>query len=470
MRSGVMRLILAAVLVCAARSLAAQTLGRIEFPTSGAVAAQARFLVGVGYLHSFEYDSAAAAFRAAQRLDSTFAMAYWGEAMSYTHPVWNEKDSSAAREALVRLAPTAGARQALAPTERERGYLRAVEVLYGGGGKARLDTLYAAEMERLSAAFPDDDEARSFYALALLGLSQGERVVPTYMRAGALAQDVLRRNPRHPGALHYAIHAFDDPMHAPLGLHVARTYSQVAPDAPHAQHMTTHIFLALGLWDETIAQNVIAAGPDRTKWTPGHYTLWLLYGLLQAGRHDEARELLEVTHANSSPRHAGSLGWMAAHYLVDSERWSDPVAAWPVPAEGRGPMVAAGAFARAYAAMKRGDTVELQRWRAVLGARAAHAGAEFERVLADMLAGAEASAGGRHGEAVRILAAAEEQVSIWPVEFGPPALLMPVPELLGEVLLAAGRHDDAAAAFSRALALQPGRWKALRGLEAARLH
>ena len=461
------RFVLAAVLFCAGQPAAAQTLGRIDFPTSGAPAAQERFLVGVGYLHNFEYDSAAAAFRDAQRIDSAFVMAYWGEAMTYTHPVWNEKDADAARAALSRLGPTPEARAAKAPTERERGYLRAVEVLYGEGEKARLDTLYADEMARLSTAYPDDDEARSFHALALIGLSQAERAVPTYMRAGAIAQDVLRRNPEHPGALHYAIHAFDDPTHAPLGLDAARKYSQVAPDAPHAQHMTTHIFLALGMWDETISQNVIASGPDRDEWTPGHYTLWLLYGLVQAGRDDDARELLEIARSNALPRHARSLAWMTAHYLVDSERWDDPVAAWPVPLDGRGPIVAVGAFARAYAALKRADAAEVERWRAVLKERAAGPDAELEQILAQMLAGAEAAAAGRTDEAVRVLTAAAEHEAAMPVEFGPPALLKPVAELMGEVLLAAGRCEEAAAAFRRALELQPGRRVSVRGLEAS---
>lgn len=267
----------------AATPLAAQTqrLGTISFPNSGPPAAQRPFLRGVLLLHSFEYHDAADAFREAQRLAPGFALAYWGEAMTQTHPVWNEQELDTARAILARLAPTPEERSARARTARERAYLEAVEILYGEGSKARRDTLYSGAMARLAAAYPRDLEAQAFYALSLLGLSQGTRNVPTYMRAGALAEDVLRRNPDHPGAAHYVIHAFDDPAHAPLGLPAARAYSRIAPGAAHARHMTSHIFLALGMWDETVDANIAALGPNRSKWPPSHPSAWLDYAYLQ---------------------------------------------------------------------------------------------------------------------------------------------------------------------------------------------
>ncbi len=445
----------------------AQDLGRVEFPTSGSLAAQPKVLEGVGFLHNFEYESARAAFREAQRIEPGFAMAYWGEAMTYTHPVWNQKDADSARMALGRLGPTPEARAAKAPTAREKAYLRAVEVLYGEGPKPRLDTLYAVEMERLSAAYPEDEDARSLHALALIGLSQGERVVSTYMRAGAIALEVLSRNPAHPGALHYAIHAFDDPVHAPLGLSAARTYSQIAPDAPHAQHMTTHIFLALGMWDEVISQNVVASGPERSAWTPNHYTAWLLYGYLQAGRHAEARGHLELTRGNMRPRQAATMAVMDAHYLIDTERWDDPVAlaadAPQVPTR----IGALVAFARAYAALRRGDAAALTRWRNALAAAAADSARTFERVLALQLAGAEAHAAGQNEAAIARLREAAALEESMPVEFGPPAVVKPSYELLGEALLAMARYDEAVGAFRRSLELAPKRWLSLRGLSRA---
>lgn len=237
-------------------------LGTIYFPTSGSSTAQPHFVRGVLFLHSFEYDSAAAEFRKAQYEDPAFAMAYWGEAMTYTHPVWDEQDMNAARAALARLDSSAQARRAKAKIPREAAYFNAVEILYGNGTKPHRDTLYSTAMERLSAQYPSDVEARAFYALSLLGLNQGVRDVPTYLRAGAIAEDIFKKYPDHPGAAHYVIHSYDDPAHAALGLKAARAYSKIAPGAAHAQHMTTHIFMALGMWDEVASQNEIASGAD----------------------------------------------------------------------------------------------------------------------------------------------------------------------------------------------------------------
>ncbi len=260
--------------VAAVLSAQTQRLGTIDFPTSGPPAAQSAFIRGVLLLHSFEYQDAARAFREAQRIDPGFALAYWGEALTYTHPLWDEQDVNAARASLLRLGPTREARRAKAPTPREQAYLDAVEILYGDGPKARRDTAYSRAMERLVARFPADREAQVFYAASLLGLSQGVRNVPTYMRAAAIVGRVFRDNPDHPGAAHLLIHCYDDPIHAPLGLAAARAYSKIAPDAAHAQHMTTHIFLALGMWDDVVSQNELASGHDPATWAPDHYTQW----------------------------------------------------------------------------------------------------------------------------------------------------------------------------------------------------
>jgi hypothetical protein len=142
-----------------------------------------------------------------------------------------------------------------AKTPREKAYLAAGEALFGEGEKNDRDRRYALAMEQLHAKYPDDVDATCFYALALLGTSNAGRDVPTYMRAAALMEEVFERNPQHPGAAHYLIHSVDDSVHAPLGLRAAYAYAKIAPDSPHAQHMTSHIFLALGMWDETVAAN-----------------------------------------------------------------------------------------------------------------------------------------------------------------------------------------------------------------------
>lgn len=476
------RLLTLGLLALAAAPALAQDpqLGTIIFPTSGQPAAQAAFIRGVLYLHSFEYGSAATAFREAQRLEPGFAMAYWGEAMTLNHPVWNEQDSVAARAALARLAPSSEARRGMAPTARERGYLEAVEQLYASGGpKARRDSLYSAAMMALSAAFPADAEARAFYALSLLGLSQGNRIVPTYMRAGAIALALMQQYPDHPGAAHYAIHAFDDPDHAPLGLPAARAYSRIAPAAPHAQHMTAHIFLALGMWDEVVSQNIIASGTDRSKWTPGHYTQWLQYGLLQLGRAAEADSLLRATLANAgAPLQGGRASYaldMRAAQILNGRQWDPSYLTAPLAVSRTSVGAdAADAFAQGYAALQRGDTAaavaQQQRFpglRARVASRPDFTQPGTVDALAKALDAARAFQAGHPDEALLLIAEANRYEDGLAVEFGPPSIVKPTWELRGEMLLAMDRPREARDAFLRSLALQPNRLLSVQGLAAA---
>ena len=463
----------AAVFFVLAAPASAQNLGTIDFPTSGRPEAQPAFIRGVLYLHSFEYDAAAAAFREAQRLDPGFVMAYWGEAMTYTHPIWNQQDVPAAREALSRLGPDAEARLAKATTARERGWQEAVEILYGEGSKERRDTLYSTAMERLAAQYPDDLEAQSFFALSLLGLSQGVRNVPTYMRAAAIAEAVYRRNPMHPGAAHYIIHAFDDPVHAPLGLYAARAYSKIAPDASHAQHMTTHIFLALGLWDDVVSQNVIASGPDHGQWRPGHYTSWLGYGLLQQGRYEEAARHLALVRFNmeASASQRATLANMRGDYLIATERWADAAISWPIDLGDVTGARAGDAFVRGLAAAHRGDRSTAARLLADLQSASSRSPANedeanevhvieiFTRELQGFLLWLD----GQTDSALAMVRQATVIEDALPVAFGPPDVVKPSHELLGEMLLQANR-PFAAAEFRRALELAPRRALSLRGL------
>ncbi len=219
----------------------AGSLGETNFPNSGSVAAQPDFMRGLLLLHSFEFDAARESFRAAQAKDPGFVMAYWGEALSHNMPIWGEQDLEAARAVLQRLGPTREVRMSKAATERERGYLASVEALYDDGTKVERDASFNRALGELARKFPEDLDARSFYALSWLGLSGSTRDTANYMRAAAEAEAVYELNPRHPGALHYLVHAYDDPVHAPLGLRAARRYGKVAPAAAHAQHMPSHI-------------------------------------------------------------------------------------------------------------------------------------------------------------------------------------------------------------------------------------
>jgi tetratricopeptide (TPR) repeat protein len=455
----------------------AQQLGTIQFPTSASGATQAAFVRGVLFLHSFEYESAATAFREAQRLSPDFALAYWGEAMTYTHPVWNEQDVGKAREALTRLATDAASRRAKAGTPREQLYMDAIEQLYGEGSKPKRDTAYAQVMEQLAGAHPADDEAQSFFALALLGLNQGVRDVSTYLRAGAIAEGVLERNEDHPGGAHYTIHAYDDPMHAARGLHAARQYSKIAPAAPHAQHMTTHIFLAMGMWDDVVSQNIVAAGHDHEQWQAGHYTSWLGYGYAQQGRFDDARKHLETVRANyRKAQRRGeepSLLSMRAQYLINTERWADPVTSWSLEAPNAGVAArAVDAFASFYAAYKAGNQKRarehfaefLRRTKGTLVVDASSTNAGVPDILNAQMRGLLRLGEGDSASALTLLLAAARIEDRLPMEFGPPDVIKPSHELLGEVLLHGGRAADAQREFARALELAPGRARSLLGL------
>ena len=323
--------------------MAAQTpapvLGRITFPTSGSSRAQPPFLRGVLLLHSFEYDDAIDAFRQAQKADPGFAMAYWGEAMAYNQPLWYNENLEKARAVLARLAPmrlrgqtrSPGQTPIQTPTAREKGYLDAVERLFGDGDKRSRDRVYADRMAALHRQFPDDDEAAAFYALALLAtIPSGERNVAVSLKAGGIALDVLKKNPEHPGASHYALHAFDDGEHAAMGLQAARTYARIAPASSHARHMPSHVFLPLGMWDDAVAsdESAFAASVALAK-RKGlsaaqydfHSLAWLHYEYLQQGRFAKARDAMrEVERALGSggsdgPGRSGA----ASHQHVESE-------------------------------------------------------------------------------------------------------------------------------------------------------
>jgi tetratricopeptide (TPR) repeat protein len=469
------RVVFVGLLAFGLRPAAAQRLGRIDFPTSGTGAAAAQFHLGVLYLHSFEYPSALGAFRAAERIDPRFAMAYWGEAMTYTHPVWNQQDLGAGRAALARLAATPELRQARAPTDREKRYLRAVEALYGEGSKPARDTGYAARMAELAAAYPADDEAQLFHALALLGLSQGDRDVPTYLRAGAIAVPIFERRRDHPGAAHYVIHAFDDPLHAPLGLRAARAYSTIAPDAAHAQHMTSHIFLALGLWDDVVRANEVAIGVLARRRSHGagpgcgHYSEWLMYGYLQLDRMDDASRVLRSCQGES-PGHGDpieSYAGMRAAFLVDAP---DPGPYLAEPAAAPADAEIYLAFGTGYAAGRRGDGTAVAAARErVDRAATGLSGAEaaYARILAAELTAIEQELAHEPEAAIASLTLAAHLDDSLPVPFGPPLTAKPPHELLGELFLRQQRWPEAEAAFRAALTRTPNRPAATAGLAKA---
>ena len=219
------------------------SVGSIDFATSESGEAQQHFLRGVAILHSFGWEQAQEQFRAAQEIAPDFAMAYWGESLAYNHPLFSNMDSTEPRAALERLGPTAEIRMAKASTAREKGFLKAVEILWGEGEIGDRKLGYMEAMRDLYESFPDDDEVAAFYALSVLSARAvtPDRDLDNRMaiRAGTIALDIFSRKPMHPGAAHYTIHSFDDPIHAPLALEAAYRYAEIAPAVSHARHMPT---------------------------------------------------------------------------------------------------------------------------------------------------------------------------------------------------------------------------------------
>jgi len=476
--------------------------GQVNFPNSGAPAAQADFLSGLALLHDFEYADAAAAFRRAEAADPGFAMAYWGEAMTFTHPIWMQQDLKAARDAMNKLAPTPAARRAKAKTEREKGYFDALEILYGDGSKKERDFRYEDAMAKLYARHPDDVDAAAFYGLAILGTAHAGRDVATYMRAAGVLEEAWINHRDHPGVVHYLIHSYDDPAHAPLGLRAARIYAKIAPDAGHAQHMTSHIFLALGMWPEVVDANIAAmADVDRVRKAAakgpagcGHYASWLGYAYLQLGQMDKARSAVAACYATVASQAAmdhagmsmdpdasmtGSFANMRLRYLLDSGEWTGEIAGWTLPKS-------AGAGARLDFAFARALSQIMQKHHDA----AREALTELEAVgreVADiktksgdpdpsyrvrpeifLLEGRAllAEQDGDFAGAERLMLQAVGLEDKLPIAFGPPTIDKPSHEILGEFLLRRGRKDQAHAEFEKAVARTPGRRLTEQGFEA----
>ncbi len=463
-----------ALLVVLPTLSAEQILGMIEFPNSGSEQAQGDFLTGMALLHNFEYDDAAAAFQRAQDLDQGFGMAHWGEALTHYRPVWGRENLERGREALRGIGPESRL------TATERTYVEAARAVFGEGPKDDRWRRYSEAMGDLYRSNPDDMEAAALYAVSMFGTTGRKRDTRTYMRIAAIAEEVFRRNPDHPGALHYLVHSFDDPVHAPLGLRYARRYSKVAASAPHAQHMPSHIFLALGMWDDCVSSNIdswnssearvkrLDLGSDARGY---HAMWWLQYAYLQQGRTEDARawlDLIEEDAGASRSRLARSHhAYLRSHFIIEGQLWDSGLA--PVDADGIDARAwGSNALAEGIAAVRSGKTDVARAWLERLRAYAAEkaddasslpiAALELEGLI---LLGTDPDA------ALEKLRAATELESATHYGYGPPFPAKPSHELLGEALLSLGRAKEAAGAFSASLLRAPRRALSVIGLRDA---
>jgi tetratricopeptide (TPR) repeat protein len=333
-------------------------------------------------------------------------------------------------------------------------------------------------MARVHEAYPGDLDAASLYALALLAIRPaGATDLRTSVRAAAIAEEVLRRNATHPGATHYLIHAYDDPVLAPLGLPVARRYARVAPRAEHALHMPSHIFLQTGHWEEMVASNEAAWSASKAwvkrKGKPDseldlHAAAWLHYGYLQQGRYARAKALSDSLNAMfppdtrpTAPRHVPAyLAMVDLQNVVETRRW-DPTP--PAAAPDRWEPI----FQAAVSAMHRGDretvAAGLARYRLKADTIQQHHGTMPPGIRADIdvLTALDARVNGRDDDAVAALTEAATREEGIPI-VGPPGA-PPARELLAELLLELGRLPEAAAAFDAALLRTPNRSATLLG-------
>ncbi len=466
----------------------ADELGSITFPNSGAAEAQDAFLTGVKALHSFQFDEARFAFEDAQEIDPDFALAYWGQAMSDNHPLWAQQDEPAATAALTRLAPTFEGRLAKAPTEKEKAFLTAVEILYySSDDKLERDINYADHMADMHERWPDDDEIAIFYSLSQLGMvRRGDRGYRRQAKAASIALQVFERNPNHPGAAHFIIHAFDDPDHAILALPAANVYAGIAPASAHALHMPSHIFLQLGMWEGVVNSNIVAyEAAVKTNEKYGlpegredfHTLSWLAYGNLMLGHYDRAAENVSLARAavDRNPGvkriHDGYLG-MRARHIIETEKWEDIDYGAADSMDGGNPHWVATAGMSAVHLDMPTKVAAAESRLAELRAAAEAAGDDYNARMISLLEHQVAAlrllkAGDQDGAIEHAATAADMEIEYMRVPSGPPMPITPANELYANILLETGNAADAVDAYRAALNWVPNRTPSMLGLALA---
>lgn len=284
-----------------AESMGGGHLGQVHFPTSCAPSVQPEFEKGVALLHSFQYSAADQDFKAVAAEDPSCAIAYWGQAMTLWHELWEHPDAASLKTGHEELQKATGAK-----TPRERAYIAAANAFFRDDPqldyKART-VAYSDAMAKVHADYPEDGDAAAFYALSLIAIpAQGDADLDHRKQAIAILDKLFAAEPDHPGAAHYLIHACDTPQLASEGLDAARRYAKIAPDSSHALHMPSHIFARLGLWQEMIDSNLAAeaAAAEATKAGLGegyyqtHAMNFLQYAYLQTGQNDKAFALIDA--------------------------------------------------------------------------------------------------------------------------------------------------------------------------------
>jgi tetratricopeptide (TPR) repeat protein len=479
--------------------------GTVDFKVSGAPEVRPEFIRGVALLHSFFYEEARRIFTEVAARDPNCAMAQWGIAMTWWHPIWTPPTSdemSAGKAAIEKaMAMKAG-------TDRERGFITALNTYYNApdgpntgavgqschgpvGARDRV-VAYEKAMRQLSEKYPDDFEAQTFYAFAILAAGYAtptDTTLAKQLQAAALLEKLWKKNPNHPGVTHYLIHSYDYPALAERGLAAARSYGSIAPWVPHALHMPSHIFTRLGMWEESIAANRSSADASRayaairhrdaTEAEELHALDYMAYSYLQEGQDARAKEIVDfaatVRKTNPELEFSGAyaLAAIPSRYALERNAWSDAAALRvpELPHWSSFPFMEAlieyaHALGRAHTGDLEGARKAMDRMRQLRDATSDPKFDYFKRQLDQQMQAASAWVAygeNKKEEAVTMLrraADAEDILGKHPVS---PGALVPAREQLGDLLLKLDRPKEAQQEFEAALKIYPGRFRGLYG-------
>jgi hypothetical protein len=453
-------------------------LGKVHFETSCKPEAQKLFDRGMLYQHSFWYRASQKTFEEVLKADPDCAIAYWGIALSL---LWNPHTTPAAKNLAEGSAALAKGQAIGAKTERERDYLAALGAMYADYDKVDHRTrllAYAKAMEQLAARYPDDDEAQIHYALALnTSASPADKTYANQLKGAAILEVIAKRQPQHPGVAHYLIHLYDYPPIADKGIEAARRYAKIAPDAPHALHMPSHIFTRVGYWQESIDSN-IASGRSAKAAGDFHEELhamdYLVYAYLQLGQDKKAKDVVDAMNTVTGFTETFIAGPYAraaspARYAVERGDWK-AAAALEVRPSPLPQVQAITYFARAVGAARSGDPTAAKADIAKLGelrdklreAKDAYWAEQVDiqrQVATAWLLYAE----GKRDEALSAMSAAadaEDKTEKHPVTPGVPK---PAREFYGLMLLESGMPKEALVAFEATLKKEPNRLDAYVG-------
>ena len=479
--------------------------GTIDFPVSCAPAVQAEFNRGVALLHSFFYEEARRIFTDVAAKDPTCAMAQWGIAMTWWHPIWTPptpNEMSAGKAAADKaMALTAG-------TDRERQFITALHTYYntpdspatgevgqschGPVGPRDRVVAYEKAMRKLYENYPDDVEAQTFYAFAILAVgyaTPADTTLGSQLQAARILEKLWKKNPQHPGIAHYLIHSYDYPALAERGLAAARSYSFIAPWVPHALHMPSHIFTRLGMWEESIAANRSSADASRayaamrhrdaTEAEELHALDYMAYSYLQEAQDIKAKEIVDfaatVRKTNPELEFSGAyaLAAIPARYALERNAWADAAALhipdlphWSSFPFMEAQIEYAHALGRVHTGDLEGARKAMDRMRQLRDATADPKFDYFKKHLDLQMQAASAWIGygeGKKDDAVNLLrrtAEAEDILGKHPVS---PGALVPAREQLGDMLLKLDRPKEAQREFEAALKIYPGRFRGLYG-------